>query len=92
MQILFFINGNDENRVIRIQNPLCNLQPFLHHGEPLAVTIAVGGINIVVVVLPVAGTCVVWGIDIYAFDLPCEFLLERFEPEQVVTKDEPIVE
>ena len=59
MQVFLFINGDNQYRIIRIQNSLRDLQPLLHHREPLAMTIAVGSVDIVVVVLPVAGSRVV---------------------------------
>ncbi len=59
MKIFFFIYGDYHNRVGRIQETFGKSQPFLHHGKPLAVTISITAIHVVVIVFPVTSPCVI---------------------------------
>ena len=59
MQVFFFINGNDQHRIIRIQQSLSDFQPFLHERQPLAVTVFVGSVHVVVIIFPVPGAGII---------------------------------
>lgn len=59
MKIFFLINSNDQNGIIGIEELFCDLQTFLHHGQPLAVPILIAVVHIVVVIFPVSRTGVV---------------------------------
>ena len=69
MQILVLINRNDQHRIGGIENFLCEQQPPLHHREPLAVTIFIRAVDVIIVVLPIARAGVVRRIDVNAIDL-----------------------
>ena len=81
-QVLLLVDSHDKHGVLRIQEPLGELQPAVHHREPLGVTIIVVIVDVVVVVFPITGTRVVWGIDVDRVDLAfvgVEKDLERVE-------------
>lgn len=69
MQILFFINSYNQNRIFGIEQFLGNLQTLLHHGKPFAVAILVIAVHIVIVVLPILGSGVIRRIDVNAVHL-----------------------
>ena len=64
MQIFLFINGNDQYRIIRIQQTLCNLQTFLHERQPFTVAVFICTVHIIVIVFPVFCAGVIGRIDV----------------------------
>ena len=69
MQILFFIDGNNQNRVCRIKQFLSEFQTFFHKGKPFTMAVNVVPVNVIIVIFPVPGACVIWWIDINAVHL-----------------------
>ena len=79
------------DRVVGVQQLLGELQPALHEGQPLAVAVRVGVIDVVVVVLPVAGAAVVGRVDVDAVDLACVRESQRLERVVVLALDDDVV-
>ena len=88
MQVFFFINGNDQHRIIRIQQSLSDFQPFLHERQPLAVTVFVGSVHVVVIIFPVPGAGVIRRIDIDAIHLTCVQVFQKLQCMVVVRFDQ----
>lgn len=83
MQIFLFINGNDQYRIIRIQQTLCDLQSFLHKRQPFAVAVFVCTIHIIVVILPVFSAGIVGRVYKNAnFDTNRKSLLRHISAEK----------
>ena len=67
---------------------LGELEAALHEGQPLGVAIGVGAVDIIVVVLPVAGASVIWGVNIYAVHFACIGKGQSFEGMVVLAVDD----
>ena len=85
------VDCGNQNRFFWIQKFLCNLQASLHEGQPLAMAIQVIFTNIVVVVLPVLGTRIVGGINIYRVDLPPMGVRQRLQHMEIFAVDHSVV-
>jgi len=92
MQIFLFIYGNDQHRILRVEQLLRQLQPLFHHGQPLAVAIGVVAIHVIVVVLPVLCAGIVGRVDIDAVHLPGVQVLQQLEGVIVVGFDQGMPE
>ncbi len=88
MIVFLFIDGDDEDGIRRIEELLCETEPFFHHREPLAVAVGIVAVDVVIVVLPVTCAGVVGGIDVDAVDLAGIEVGEELESVEVVRLDE----
>jgi hypothetical protein len=64
----FVLVDRDDQHTVGLEETPGNEKPAAHKGQPLTMPPAVGGVDVMVVVLPVAGACVVGGVDIDAID------------------------
>jgi len=87
---LLLVDRDDEYRALGVEQFLRQQEPPLHEGEPLAVTVGVGVVDVVVVVLPVACAGVVGRIDVDAIDLAGVCELERLEHVVVLALDDHV--
>ena len=69
MQVFLLINGDNQNRIRRIQQLFSEFQAALHERKPFAVTVSIIAIHIVVVVFPVLCAGIVGRVDIDAVHL-----------------------
>ena len=90
MQIFLFVNGDDQHGVLRIQQLFGELQTFLHHGQPLAVTVLVVIVHIVVVVFPVLCAGIVGRIDIDAVNFSGIEVFQKLQSMVVICLDERV--
>ena len=81
---LVVVNG-DPQRTILGQQPPDDLQPVPHQRQP-------DGMLDPVVIMGEGAAGVVRRIDEHAFDLAGKLLLQRLQRQQVVAKDQPVVE
>ena len=87
---LLLIDGDDQRRVIGLQELLGEAESALHEGQPLRVPIRVISVDVVVAVLPVACTGVVGRVDVDAIDLAGMGELQCFENVMVLALDDDV--
>ena len=90
MQIFFFINGDDQHGVLRIQQLFGDFQPLLHKRQPLAVAVLVVIVHIVVVVFPIASARVIRRVDVDTVHLAGIEVLQQLQGMVVVSLDERV--
>ena len=88
MQIFMLVNGHNQNGVTRVQKVFGKLEPPLHHCKPLAVTIFVACVDIIVVVLPIACSGVIRRVNVNAIDLSAVKIFEQLECMIIVSLNE----
>ena len=87
---LLFVDGHDEDRVVRVEELLGQHQAAPHERQPFRVTVGVVAVNKVVVVLPVLGSGVVRRVDVDAVDLPGVSELEHLQRVMVLGVDDDL--
>ena len=90
MKILFFVDGNYQNRISRIEQTLRQFQTFLHHRKPLAVPVGIVAIHVVVIVFPVTSPCVIGWVDVDTIHLSGIEVLQQLECMVVVRLDQRV--
>ena len=90
MQVFLLINGDNQNRIRRIQQFLCQLQTPLHKRKPLAVTVSIIAIHIVVVIFPVLCASIVGRIDIDAVNFSGIEVFQKLQGMVVVRLDQRV--
>ena len=77
MKIFFFIDCNDQYRIVGIQQFFGNLQPFLYEGKPFTMTIFIVAVDVVVVIFPIPGAGIVRRVDVDTIHLACVQIFQK---------------
>lgn len=67
-EVFFFVDGDDEDGVVGVEELACDVESALHEGQPFGVAIVVVFCDVVVVVFPVFGAGVVGRVDVDGID------------------------
>ena len=88
MKILLLIYSNDKDRILRVQEFLCEFKSSFHHRQPLAMSVHIVSVNIVAVVFPVLRIFfVIRRVDVDAIDLACVHILKKLKSMVVICLD-----
>ena len=90
MQILFFVDGNYQNRISRIEQTLRQFQTFLHHRQPLAMPVGIVAVHIVVIVFPVTSPCVIVWVDLDTIYLSSIEVFQKLQGMVIVRLDQRV--
>jgi hypothetical protein len=90
MVYLMFIDG-DNKYSVRFQQATRNAQSLFDERQPLRVAIAIARVDEMVVVRPVAGSCVVWRVDVDAVDRVFTEYSQKLERMKVLAIDDCVI-